>query len=281
MRAQAVRVEPVRQRVGDAARLCCGHAGAPQLRLQLARVVPRLAARAERDTYQRGKKHSTDEHPASVDADVGSLPMLCSNCGHDSSEGSRYCARCGSALTAAATPDAPSDAPTADPAPPATPNPWAAPKPWGAPTGAEAVSPSPGPYAAPPPPPPYAPQPTSAASNPYAPPNPYAPNAYAPPNPYAPPGYGQCPPGPYPRYGSSANSLAVASLILGLVGWTLCGVGSIVAVVLGFVARSQIKASGGRQSGEGMALAGIVLGCIGIALMALFIVLSVANGDSS
>ena len=108
----------------------------------------------------------------------------------------------------------------------------------------------PGPYAAPPPP--YAPQPDGRRSESVR----AAATPYPPPNPYAPPGYGQYPPGPYPPYGGGSNGLAVASLILGLVGWTLCGVGSIVAVVLGFIARSQIKASGGRQSGDGMALAG-------------------------
>jgi hypothetical protein len=202
--------------------------------------------------------------------------MQCSNCGHDSSEGSRYCARCGTALVEAAPGDEIPESPAGAPQPPPEPNPWAAPKPWGAPTASTPGPPPPGPYAAPQPPPPYAPQPAGTASNPYAPPNPYPA-----PNPYATPGYGQYPPGPYPPYGGGPNGLAVASLILGLVGWPFCGIGSIVAVVLGFIARGQIKASGGRQSGDGMALAGIILGCIGIALMALWIVLAVANSNNT
>jgi len=60
--------------------------------------------------------------------------------------------------------------------------------------------------------------------------------------------------------------------VLGIVGWTVCGVGSVVAVVLGFIARNQIKNSWGRESGSGMAMAGIVLGFIGVALwMVIFI----------
>jgi hypothetical protein len=60
--------------------------------------------------------------------------------------------------------------------------------------------------------------------------------------------------------------------VLGLVGWVMCGVGSVVAVVLGYIARSQIKQSWGRQTGSGMATAGIVLGFVGLAFwMALFV----------
>jgi hypothetical protein len=51
--------------------------------------------------------------------------------------------------------------------------------------------------------------------------------------------------------------------VLGLIGWTFCGLGSVVAIVLGFAARGQIKRSGNRQIGSGMATAGITLGFIG------------------
>ncbi len=270
MRAQAIGIERVLQSVGDAPRLGFGRAGVSKFGLQLGRVIPGLSARAERDARQCGKEHSADEHPASVRVDVGSPPMQCTNCGHDSSDGSRYCARCGTALVDAATANPPTAAPPPPPEPAATaaaPNPWAAPKPWGAPSESPPSTPPPGPYGAPPP---YAPQPATATPNPYA-----------PPHAYAPPGYGQYPPGPYPGYGGGSNGLAVASLILGLVGWTLCGVGSVIAVVLGFVARGQIKASGGGQSGDGMALAGIILGFIGIALMLLWIGLAVARSGTS
>ena len=70
----------------------------------------------------------------------------------------------------------------------------------------------------------------------------------------------------------STNGLAVASLVLGIVGWWPCGIGSIVAIVLGFVARSQIRSSQGRQGGDGLALAGIILGFVGIGLVILLFV---------
>jgi hypothetical protein len=161
------------------------------------------------------------------------------------------------------------------PAPPAPAPAWGQPPP---PTGS--------PSAAPPPPGPPLPPYQPPDSNPFAPPAPYVP---PPPGQYAPPG--QAPPGPggygapsgYPPayYGPSTNGLAVASLVLGLVGWMFCGVGSVLAVIFGFVSQSQIAASQGRQSGAGMAKAGIVLGFVGIGLFVLWFTLVLALGDSS
>ena len=82
------------------------------------------------------------------------------------------------------------------------------------------------------------------------------------------PGYGP------PPAGQATNGLSVASMVLGIV-WVF-GVGSILAVIFGFVARKQIKDSGGRQSGSGMALAGIILGFVGVASLILWIFLVIA-----
>jgi Domain of unknown function (DUF4190) len=204
--------------------------------------------------------------------------MVCPNCSYDNSQNNRFCVRCGVDLSVPPAPDTPSFAvgppndptstagtPAAPSPPPPTPGQPAPPSPWGAPP------PPTGPWAAPGQAPPPPPPPGSAPPNPFAPPAPYAapgayppPGAYAPyPPPYAPSGY-QSP---------STNGLAIASLILGLVGWMACGVGSLVAVVLGFVARGQIRASQGRQGGDGLALAGIILGFVAIGLFVLFIVI--------
>jgi hypothetical protein len=114
-----------------------------------------------------------------------------------------------------------------------------------------------------------------------------------PPNPYAAPPvqqYGQpippygAPPGcgyGYPGAATGTNGLAVASLILGIVGWTFCGLGSVLAIVFGFIANSQIRNSGGRQGGSGMAKAGIILGFIGVALIVVYFVVAVAVSGSS
>ncbi|WP_375484100.1 DUF4190 domain-containing protein [uncultured Mycobacterium sp.] len=80
-------------------------------------------------------------------------------------------------------------------------------------------------------------------------------------------GYGQPYPGGYPGpeypggYGapsqSGTNTLAIASLVSSFIG-LLCGIGSIVGIVLGAVALNQIKQT--RQQGYGLAVAGIVVG---------------------
>ena len=64
---------------------------------------------------------------------------------------------------------------------------------------------------------------------------------------------------------------AVASLVTGLFFWCFL-VPGIVAIVLGHVALDQIDRSGGAVTGRGMAVAGIVLGWIGIGLLGLGVV---------
>ena len=76
------------------------------------------------------------------------------------------------------------------------------------------------------------------------------------------------PPYPYPypppqspqRY--STNGLAVGSLVAGLL-WVFW-LGSVAAIVFGHVALGQITASEGRETGAGMAIAGLVLGYLQI-----------------
>jgi hypothetical protein len=89
-----------------------------------------------------------------------------------------------------------------------------------------------------------------------------------------PPGYGLPPSGPAPG-GPSVNGLAIASLITAIVGipvMLFCFLGWIpwiVAIVLGVVALSQIKASDGRQGGRGLAIGGIATSAACIALTLL------------
>jgi hypothetical protein len=75
----------------------------------------------------------------------------------------------------------------------------------------------------------------------------------------------------------STNGLAIASLVLGIL-W-IYWIGSILALVFGYVAKGQIDRSAGRQGGRGLAIAGIVLGWIGVGVAALLIVLVVAFAD--
>ncbi len=77
----------------------------------------------------------------------------------------------------------------------------------------------------------------------------------------------------------TTSSLAVTSLVAGLLGLTLAPVlGTLVAIITGHMARSEIRRSGGRLDGDGMAVAGLVLGWVAVAfwllgLMFVFLVL--------
>jgi hypothetical protein len=219
--------------------------------------------------------------------------MTCPNCGANVAENRRFCGKCGTAQTA---PAAPADVSAVPPPPPVT-GPTSPPSSWGPPA---APVPQWGPPAAMPPSAP------SGTQDPFAPPDlggpagqqPWAAYGAAPPQ-YPPPGYGgppppyppgQYPPGPYPPatpggwpgygYGYApphTNGLAIASFVLGLGGWLLCGVGSVVAIVLGFVSRNQIKQSWGRQTGSGFATAGIVLGFIGASFWIIVLTLNLVH----
>ena len=94
----------------------------------------------------------------------------------------------------------------------------------------------------------------------------------------APPGQYPPPPGQYglpPGYvvapAMRTNGFSIAALVLGIV-W-IYWIGSILALVFGYIAKSQIDNSNGTQTGRGMAIAGIVLGWIGVGILVLLIVL--------
>ena len=98
--------------------------------------------------------------------------------------------------------------------------------------------------------------------------------------PYGQPPYGQQPYGygyPPPQ---RTNGMAIASMVLGIL-W-IYWIGSILALVFGYVAKKQIRERG--DSGGGMATAGIVLGWVGIGLLAvvlLFVVIANSSGGFS
>jgi hypothetical protein len=125
------------------------------------------------------------------------------------------------------------------------------------------------------------PQPSpSGSSDPVPPAAP--PYAYNP----APPGQPQQPPihpGPqaYPPYyygppPQRTNGLAVASMVLGIlcVYW----IGSILALIFGYVARQQIRER--NERGDGMAIAGIVLGWCWIGVLVIVIVAFAGSSGS-
>lgn len=75
----------------------------------------------------------------------------------------------------------------------------------------------------------------------------------------------------YPGYPVQAptNGFAIASLVLGIliIFW---GITSILALVFGYIARKQIRERG--EGGAGLAVAGIVLGWVGVGLWGIFLI---------
>ena len=69
------------------------------------------------------------------------------------------------------------------------------------------------------------------------------------------------------------SGTAVASLVFGVLTWVMLPfIGAVLAVVLGHVARGEIRrAAPGSVQGDGMALAGLVLGYTHLALVLLFL----------
>jgi hypothetical protein len=105
------------------------------------------------------------------------------------------------------------------------------------------------------------------------------------------PAYGHGAPNPYLSYGFAqhhgsgaaiapkTNGLAIASLICSCAG--LFFLPAIPGIVLGFVAHAQIKRSNGAQRGDGLAIAGIIVGFGWLVLLALGIALGARNTTSS
>jgi hypothetical protein len=98
---------------------------------------------------------------------------------------------------------------------------------------------------------------------------------------YQPPAAPQwiAPAAPLAPAGLPNSTTAIVSLVFGILGWfALPVIGPIVAVVAGHMARAEIRRSNGQVGGSGMATAGLVLGYLQIALLALVICAIVAIG---
>ena len=95
-------------------------------------------------------------------------------------------------------------------------------------------------------------------------------DAYPPPSPHTIAGHNPAAAPPPGAYGVAPVAVAspkqsghaVASLVLGLL--VLGGIGSILAIVFGVMAKKRIRESNGWVTGGGMATAGIVLGIVGL-----------------
>ena len=75
------------------------------------------------------------------------------------------------------------------------------------------------------------------------------------------------------RAANTTNGMAIASMVLGIV-WVYW-IGSILALVFGYVALRQIRQRG--QQGKGMAIVGIVLGWVGAATLIAIIIFAISS----
>lgn len=94
-----------------------------------------------------------------------------------------------------------------------------------------------------------------------------------PPAPIEPAGYQQAgyqQPVGYAPMAIPNSNLAIISLVCGIVSWVLLPViAAIPGVITGHMARREIRDSGGRVGGDGLALIGLVLGYANLALAVL------------
>lgn len=68
----------------------------------------------------------------------------------------------------------------------------------------------------------------------------------------------------------STSSLAIVSLVSGIVSWiAIPFIGSIVAIITGHMARAEIRRSAGTLDGDGLAIGGLILGYLQVALCIL------------
>ncbi|QWP75995.1 DUF4190 domain-containing protein [Lysobacter sp. K5869] len=69
------------------------------------------------------------------------------------------------------------------------------------------------------------------------------------------------------------SGAAIFSLIAGVLGWTLLPfLGSIAAIVSGHMARAQIRREPDRLDGDGLAIAGLVLGWASVIIAVLSVI---------
>ncbi len=68
---------------------------------------------------------------------------------------------------------------------------------------------------------------------------------------------------------AKTSGLAIASLILGILGIFTCGLSAIVGLILGIMAMSRVKKSNGALTGQGLALAGTIVSGVFLLMLPL------------
>ncbi len=74
-----------------------------------------------------------------------------------------------------------------------------------------------------------------------------------------------------PGLAVKTSGLAIAALLLGILSFFTCGITAIPAIILGIVGLVKIEKSGGRITGRGFAIVGIVVPVLGLLLMGILL----------
>jgi prepilin-type processing-associated H-X9-DG protein len=69
---------------------------------------------------------------------------------------------------------------------------------------------------------------------------------------------------------AKTSAMAVTSLVLGILGMFTCGLTALFGLILGIVAMVKVKNSGGRLSGNGLALAGVIVSAVFLFMIPIF-----------
>lgn len=78
---------------------------------------------------------------------------------------------------------------------------------------------------------------------------------------------------------AETSPVAIISLVFGILGWVaLPLLGALIAVIAGHVARGQIRESRGELQGDGLAVAGLILGYLSLGLLLLVVGLMMIFG---
>lgn len=72
--------------------------------------------------------------------------------------------------------------------------------------------------------------------------------------------------------GGQDQTMAIVSLVCGIAGFLICQLVAPVALITGYMARNKAKENPNQYGGEGLALAGMILGAIGSVLLVLVII---------
>lgn len=78
---------------------------------------------------------------------------------------------------------------------------------------------------------------------------------------------------------AETSPVAIISLVFGILGWfALPLLGALIAIIAGHVARGQIRESRGELQGDGLAVAGLILGYLSLGLVLLIVGLMMIFG---